>query len=71
MPRIIVDLEKCNGCGTCVDACPVSVYELDEETKKTNVVNPDECLDCKACEIQCDSEAIQVISDENTNKVKK
>jgi len=64
MPRIIVDFEKCTGCGTCVDACPVSVYELDEETKKTKIVNPNECLDCKACEIQCEAEAIQIISDE-------
>jgi NAD-dependent dihydropyrimidine dehydrogenase PreA subunit len=66
-----VDFEKCTGCGTCVDACPVSVYELDEETKKTKIVNPNECLDCKACEIQCDAEAIQIISDEEPEKSKK
>jgi L-aspartate semialdehyde sulfurtransferase ferredoxin len=64
MPKIIVDFEKCSGCGTCIDACPVQVYELDEETKKTKVTNPAECLDCKACEIQCEAEAIQIISDQ-------
>ena len=64
MPKIDVDFEKCTGCGTCVDACPVNVYELDEETKKTKLINPDDCLDCKACEIQCEAEAIKIISDE-------
>ena len=64
MPKIIVDFEKCSGCGICIDACPVLVYELDEETKKTKVTNPTECLDCKACEIQCEAEAIQVLSDQ-------
>lgn len=64
MPKIVIDFEKCSGCGTCIDACPVLVYELDEETEKTKIVNPSECLDCKACEIQCESEAIRIISDQ-------
>ena len=68
MPKVTVDEEKCTGCGTCVDACPVNVYELDEETKKTKIINPDDCLDCKACEIQCEAEAIKIISDEENKE---
>lgn len=30
MPKVKVDLEKYDGCGTCVDVCPVMVFELKE-----------------------------------------
>jgi NAD-dependent dihydropyrimidine dehydrogenase PreA subunit len=35
---INVDLEKCTGCGECVNICPVQVYELGPDGK-TNPVN--------------------------------
>lgn len=28
MVSIKVDVEKCTGCGTCVNTCPVTVYQL-------------------------------------------
>jgi len=59
MVEVKVDQEKCDGCGTCVDVCPVDVFELREE--KSYVVNNDECLVCKACEVQCPNGAIEVI----------
>lgn len=58
MPEIKIDLEKCNGCGTCVDTCPVGVYEIKEG--KAAPVKEEECLVCKACEAQCPNTAIQV-----------
>ncbi len=57
--KIKIDLDKCTGCGTCVDVCPVSVYELRKE--KSVAVNVDECLVCRACETQCPANAIEVI----------
>ncbi len=59
MVEVKVDIEKCNGCGTCVDTCPVEVFELKDE--KSVVVNNDECLVCRACEVQCSEGAIEVI----------
>jgi NAD-dependent dihydropyrimidine dehydrogenase PreA subunit len=59
MVEVKVDNEKCDGCGTCVDVCPVDVFEIVEE--KSTVKNPDECLACRACEVQCPNAAIEII----------
>ncbi|RLE51225.1 MAG: ferredoxin [Candidatus Methanomethylicota archaeon] len=61
MPKPVVDPEKCVGCGTCVQVCPVGVYELQEG--KAVPVNADQCIGCKACEVQCPSQAITVEED--------
>jgi len=59
MVEIKIDLEKCDGCGTCVDICPVEVLEIRNE--KSTVVNLNECLVCRACEVQCPNSAIEII----------
>jgi len=63
MVEIKIDPEKCTGEGTCVDICPVAVFELqDKGNKKLSVaINVGACLVCRACEAQCPTGAIQVI----------
>ncbi len=63
MVEVKVDHEKCDGDGTCVDVCPVAVFELQEidGKKKAVPVNEDECLVCMACVTQCPQNAIEVI----------
>ncbi|RLE81005.1 MAG: ferredoxin [Thermoprotei archaeon] len=58
MPKPIVNEEACTGCGTCVNTCPVGVFELKEG--KAVVVNPDSCIGCRACEASCPEGAITV-----------
>jgi len=59
MVKIVVNNEKCNGCSTCADTCPVGVYEIKDG--KSVAAKPEECLVCRACEVQCPESAIQVI----------
>jgi len=59
MVEIKVDLENCNGCATCVDTCPVEVFEIKDE--KSVPLKQEECLACKACEASCPNGAIEVI----------
>ncbi|MEM0048931.1 MAG: 4Fe-4S binding protein [Candidatus Bathyarchaeia archaeon] len=58
MVKIEVNQEKCTGCGTCVDVCPVGTYEIKDG--KSVPVNVDACLVCRACETQCPSGAITI-----------
>lgn len=53
------DNEKCKLCKnkTCTYICPADVYEWSEETQ-TLIVNYENCLECGACRIACDKNAI-------------
>jgi NAD-dependent dihydropyrimidine dehydrogenase PreA subunit len=58
MYKIDVDVEKCIGCGECVEICPTEVYELQDE--KAVPVNDEECVGCESCVEACEQEAITV-----------
>ena len=60
--KVVVDPEKCNGDGVCASVCPVAVFEMQEVQgqKKSVVVNNDACIVCRACEVQCPTQAITV-----------
>ena len=51
-----IDEEKCNGCGQCVDFCPVDVFEIKEG--ESVPLNPQNCLGCGTCVAVCSMEAI-------------
>jgi NAD-dependent dihydropyrimidine dehydrogenase PreA subunit len=49
-----VDLEKCVGCGACVQDCPLGAIRL----KKKKAVIDDRCTECTACMRVCPEKAI-------------
>ena len=61
--QVNVDEQKCTACGTCVEACPVSNFELRDKGagKVSTVISNDACIACKACETECPEQAITVI----------
>jgi len=58
---IIIDLERCTGCGTCVEVCPTGALYL-VEGKAT--VDGALCRECEACLAVCSSEAITLTTQE-------
>jgi len=52
---VIVDLEKCTGCGTCEDGCPVEAIEVEDGKAK---VDEETCVDCGTCIDECPEKAI-------------
>ena len=42
----------------CVEVCPVDCIHFDEGDDKMLYINPDDCIDCGACEPACPVTAI-------------
>ncbi len=62
---IIVDVEKCKGCGVCVVVCPTDVIGLAREVNGKGynfsyMKNPDACIGCANCAIVCPDGVITV-----------
>lgn len=54
-----IDREKCVGCGSCVERCPLDTLRLDGEGK-AYIAYPDDCMTCYVCERLCPAGAIYV-----------
>ncbi len=52
---VVVDLEKCTGCGTCEEVCPVEAIKVED---KKAVVDAETCVDCGTCIDECPEKAI-------------
>ena len=53
---VVVDLEKCTGCGECVSACPLDSIVIKDE----KAVVDDSCADCGACIDACSTSALSL-----------
>jgi len=63
--RIVVDTERCKGCGVCVPACPFDVIALAENVNSKGfhyayMENPEACTGCTNCALVCPDAVIQV-----------
>ncbi len=62
---IVVDIEKCKGCGVCVTACPSEVIQLADDVNGKGyhyayMANPDACTGCANCALVCPDSVITV-----------
>ena len=58
MYTITVNPDLCDGCASCVEACPMDVLII--EADKAHPANPESCMCCQLCEVDCPNQAITV-----------
>jgi NAD-dependent dihydropyrimidine dehydrogenase PreA subunit len=64
--NVAVDWDACVGDGSCIDVCPVSVYEWADShghplsEKKADPIREADCIQCLACQMQCPVAAILI-----------
>lgn len=62
--EIVIDRERCKGCGVCLGACPNTVIALSKNvnSKGYNYAEAvkDECIGCASCAIVCPDGVISV-----------
>ena len=63
--KVIIDTERCKGCGVCVVACPSRVLALSRRVNGkgynyAEAVDPDACVGCANCAIVCPDTCIIV-----------
>ncbi len=56
LSNIVIDEEKCKGCGLCQKHCPVKAIE--GEGRNLRVINQDKCIKCGTCLTSCPFHAI-------------
>lgn len=61
LEQVRIDRDLCNGCGICVNSCPMDVIRMDRNSKKAIAKYPEDCTLCDFCEIDCPQKAIYVI----------
>lgn len=55
-----LDSSKCTGCYNCTFTCPHAVFEM--QNKKAVIRDKNDCMECGACQKNCEAGAIQVQS---------
>jgi len=68
--KIIIDIERCKGCGLCVAVCPKNCIVISEHSNKIGYfpaqANNTDCTGCAICAIICPDAAIEVYRDKTT-----
>jgi ferredoxin len=59
MGEVQFNLEKCNGCGFCVKACPADAIKLQDKKAKLN--DRYECMACADCVAICPEKAVTLV----------
>jgi NAD-dependent dihydropyrimidine dehydrogenase PreA subunit len=55
---LVLDQERCNGCGRCVEVCPHEVIAMSDG--RAEIRDRAACMECGACMTNCETGAIKV-----------
>jgi 2-oxoglutarate ferredoxin oxidoreductase subunit delta len=65
--KIVINTERCKGCGLCVKVCPRNTIVISEQSNKGGyfpaVAKADGCTGCAMCAIICPEAIIEVYKD--------
>jgi len=62
--RLLIDHDKCNGCGLCSQICPGKAISIRGEGKDKKAWLDDEfpqCMSCNDCAAMCERDALKVV----------
>jgi 2-oxoglutarate ferredoxin oxidoreductase subunit delta len=66
--RIVIDMERCKGCGLCVAVCPKKNIVIAPESNKNGYfpaqAKNDGCTACAQCAIMCPEGSIEVLTEQ-------
>jgi 2-oxoglutarate ferredoxin oxidoreductase subunit delta len=66
MARVIIDEQRCKGCGLCVSVCPKKILVLEKGRLNTkgyapvSVTDMDACIGCCSCARMCPDCVLEV-----------
>ena len=67
--KIVIDTERCKGCGLCVVVCPKNSITISKISNKKGYfpAQPDNtnCSGCAACAVICPEAIIEVLRDDS------
>ncbi|MBN1334413.1 MAG: 4Fe-4S binding protein [Deltaproteobacteria bacterium] len=55
--RVHFEPERCTGCGTCIERCPMDAFQLEDGTV---VHDPERCIGCGLCATTCPTGALSM-----------
>jgi ferredoxin len=53
---VILNEDKCTGCGNCKEVCPVEAITVESKAQ----IQEDVCIECGACVEECPEEALSL-----------
>ncbi len=72
--KIVIDTERCKGCGLCVTVCPKGCIVISKRSNKSGYFPAEpagpakaDCTGCAMCAIICPDAVIDVYRDDDTS----